>query len=493
MLPCAVRSLPLGIALEPLIAATFGVWMLAFVVASQRVTGFAVSTSDFQDYCFAVMSFGSGRWDLWPAQRSVLAGALPGFLAQDQGILPALTNAALISTFGWIVAVFLWTRAIGGRRAAWLGVAWLPCFGSLVILTRTVSFYPEVVFFHVLAAALVAGALARGTAGWLVAAPIALYFLPLADLRSVLFLLVLLPVAVVAGGLGKVGVWGRVAAASAPIAAVVAAWRFGAWSYPASAASLQAAVYRYALDASRLAGVAWNPPEGEGGAAFRWAHGSPASLVEAIRYLRAVEASRPAALSARTLLQPGSHEVLVMAPWLGLAALVAAVVLRRRPRSLAALVLTGAPFLVVLRSNMMTLPHPRQLAMGSALFPVVLGVACAGVLFLLERGRLRLAPRRPWLAWRGWPAVLTGLAVIGVSLVLAGYPATALGPTQQWRGVMIADDEPRASLAIIKGEAAFDRGRMCVVALTEDAKKGHPLTVPWFAPAMSVEAAKGRR
>ncbi|GDX78690.1 hypothetical protein LBMAG42_05010 [Deltaproteobacteria bacterium] len=488
-----MRWLPVTIVLEPLCAAAFGVWMLAFVVASQRVTGFAVSTSDFQDYCFAVMSFGSGRWDLWPSQRSVLAGALPGILAGSGGILPGLVNAALLSAFGWVAGVFLWTRAIAGRRAAWLAVAWLPCFGPLVILTRTVSFYPEVVFFHVAAGAAVAGALARGTRGWLVAAPVALGVLPLADLRSVLFLLALLPVAVLAGAVAKVGRWGRVAAALAPLATVAASWRFGAWSYPASAASLQAAVYRYALDASRLAGVTWSPPEGEGGAAFRWAQGSPASLLDALRYLQAVDASRPAALSARTLLQPGSHEVLVMAPWLALAAVVAVITLRRRPRALAALVLTGAPFLVVLRSTMMTLPHPRQLAMGSVVLPVVLGAACAGALFGLDWARRRGVAARPWLGWRGWPAVLAALAVIGVSVVLAGVPATALGPTQQWRGVMIADDEPRASLAILRGEAAPDPGRMCVVALTEDAKKGHPLVVPWFAPAISVEAAKGRR
>ncbi len=474
-------------ALEPFAAAAFGVGMLAFVVASVRVTGFAVSTSDFQDYCFAVLSFGDGRWDLWPSQRSVLAGALPGVLALKWGILPALVHAALISAVGWVLAIFLWTRALAGRRAAWLAVAWLPCFGPLVVLTRTVSFYPEVVFFHAAAAAAVAGSLARGTVGWLVAAPVALYFLPLADLRSVLLLLGLLPVAVVAGAIGKVSFRGRVVAALAPVAATVAAWLTGAWSYPASAASLQAAVYRYALDASRLTGVPWSPPDGEAGWGFRWAQGSPTALLDALRYLRGVDASRPTALSDRTLLQPGSHEVLVMAPWIGAAALVAVAVLWRRKRALAALLLTGIPFLLVLRSTMMTLPHPRQLAMGCLVLPVVLGVASAGVLFAVDALLRRFRPAQ----WRA-PYLMAALAVAGVSLGLAGFPATALGPTQAWRGITIADDEPNRSLAILHGLAPPDPGRMCVGALRQDVAAGHSVEIPWFAPAITVEAAKRR-
>ena len=487
MLPYGVQRRTLTDALEPLAAAAFGVWMLAFVVASQRVTGFSVSTSDFQDYCFAVLSFGDGRWDLWPSQRSVLAGALPGVLALKLGILPALVHAALISAGGWVVAVFLWTRALAGRRAAWMAVAWLPCFGPLVLLTRTVSFYPEVVFFHAAAAAAVAGALARGTVGWLVAAPVALYFLPLADLRGVLLLLGLLPVAVVAGAIGKVSNGARVMAAFGPVAATVAAWLSGGWSYPASSASLQAAVYRYALDASRLSGVPWTPPDGEAGWGFRWAHGSPYALLDALRYLRGLDASRPPALSDRTLLQPGSHEVLVMLPWLGAAALVAVAVLWRRKRALAALLLTGVPFLLVLRSTMMTLPHPRQLAMGCLVLPVVLGVASVAVLPMVDALLRRFRPK-----WGRAPTVAAVLAVAGVSLVLAGVPATALGPTQMWRGITIADDEPSRSLAILAGLAPADPGRRCVGALRQDVAGGHSVEIPWFSPAITVDAAKRR-
>ena len=103
--------------LEALLAAALGTWLLAFVVATYRIQTFAVTSSDFDDYCMAVDSFARGTLTLWPAQRSVLAATLPGLLATKLGVLSGLVHATIVSTGGWLAAIWLWAAALGGRRA----------------------------------------------------------------------------------------------------------------------------------------------------------------------------------------------------------------------------------------------------------------------------------------------------------------------------------------------------------------------------------------
>ncbi len=483
-LPAALR------AAEPLAAAFFGVVLVGFIVATHRMIGFAVSTSDFQDYCFALKSYGAGRMDLWPSQRTVLAGLPAALLTPRLGTLGALTTAALLDTFGWMLALYAWAWALGGRRAAWFTLAWVALFGPLVLLTRTISFYPTIALVQVGAAAAVAGALARGSKGWLAAAAVALGLLPLADLRSVLFLLALLPTAMLAGVVAP-GSWKvKLLATAAPIAAVALAWRFGGWAYPASSASLQSAVFRYAQDAASLAGVSWTPPDGERSPAFRWAHGSPGTLRDAVEYLRAVDASRPAALVSRAALAPHARELQAMFPLVGVGAVFAVVALRR-PRALAAFLLTATPFLLVLRSALTTLPHPRQLALGVFVFPLVLGLGCAGVLQLAAALRRFVQVRRGNPSPPGLSHLDRGVAaafLLFVLLVVTGALPTPFRPDARWRAALTAEDEPRESIAVAKRLLGGSGGaappeRMCAAPLRDDAEAGFPLTIPWFPEA----------
>ncbi len=463
-----------------LIAALLGTWLVAFVVAGVRVRGFAITTSDFQDYCFAVKSFADGRLDLWPSQRTVLAGALPGLLMPSMGAIGALTTASLCSTVGWVAALFVWARAIGGRRAGWLTVAWVGCFGSLVLLSRTVSFYPEVMLVQVATAATVAGAVARGGVGWSVAASLCFYALPLADLRSVTLVVALLPGAVLGGAMAKLPWWGRLVAAAGPVLAVVLSWETGAWSYPADPASLQSAVHRYAEDAARLSGVTWTLPRWEDSPAFRWGHGSPLTLVDAFRFLGEVDRSRPTSMSESWFRQPGGGELYAMRVPIAVASGVALVVAMRRRRRALALVLTVTPFLVLLRAAALTLPHPRQLALGSASLPLLFGLATAAILLGFDRLRRRAPESMSWLRRERVGPTAGVLAFVVVVAIVAGWLPSLYAPDARWRGQLVADDEPRESLRVARGELPADPRRMCAKVLIEDAARGMSIEVPWF-------------
>ncbi len=468
------------LAAEVLVAAVLGTWLVAVVVAGVRVRGFAVTTSDFQDYCFAVKSFADGRFDLWPSQRTVLAGALPGALMPTMGAIGALTTASVISAVGWVAALFLWARAIGGRRAGWLTVAWVPCFGSLVLLSRTVSFYPEVMLIQVATAAAVSGAIARGGAGWSLAASVCFYLLPLADLRSVTLVVALLPGAVLGGALARLPWWGRVVAACGPVLAVVLAWETGAWSYPANPASLQSAVHRYAEDAGRLAGVSWPLPRWEDSPAFIWGHGSPLTLLDALRFLGEVDGSRPVSMSEGWFRQPGGGELYAMRMPIAVATVVAVLVAARKWRRAAALVLTVTPFLVLLRSAALTLPHPRQLALGSAPLPLLFGLATGALLLGFDRLRRRAPESMSWLRRERVGPTAAVLVVVAVVAIVAGWLPSIYAPDARWRGALVADDEPRESLRVARGEMAADPRRLCAKVLIEDAERGLSIEVPWF-------------
>ncbi len=467
--------------MEPLAAGLLGTWLLAFVVASVRVKEFPITSSDFQDYCFATLSFQNRAWELWPSQRTVLSGVLSGLLAPYFGILGALVHATVLSTLALMVVLFLWARAVGGRWAGWLTIAWAPCCAPLVLLSRTVSFYPAVALLQAFAAAAVAGAIARGTWPWLLASAAGMYLLPLADLRSVTLVVALLPGAVLAGLLApKRPWWWRLLAAALPVVTVGLAWETGRWAYPASPASLQMAVQRYAEDAGRLAGVSWQLPAMPRESEFWWGRGSPTRVFDAMRYLAAVDASRPERLSflvASAGVAPELHALKLPAGLLAAAAILYTV---RRPRRLLALVVSAVPFFLLLRSALLTLPHPRQLALGAVSLPVVAGVGSAGLVALLVWGFRRFAPRWPLLRHRALPAVLGVTVTAFVVLINSGWVGGSYAPTASWRRDLTADEEPRASISEALGGTPGGDPHLCSVPLRRDAANGFSLVVPWF-------------
>jgi hypothetical protein len=476
---------------EALTAGLLGALFVCGWIAEWRVMPYPLGTSDFQDYCTAVAAYREARWDAWPMQRSVLAGLLPGALSVSFGVLRGLVYGSLISTVLWIAGTWVWTWSLAGRRAAWLAVAWIGAFGPLVLLTRTVSFYPEVAVLHVAAAACAAGAIARGHWGWSMAGAVSLGLLPLADVRSVIVLGALAPAMLLGAVLARAGWGARAGLVVLQAGALCAAWRWGTWSYPAeSVATVQSTVYHYAEDAARLTGVTWKVPAWETSAPFAWARTDIASLVDAVRYLQAVDASRPPLLARLALQTANGREVAAWVQPTALAALLAVLGLLHRPRAVLALFATAPVFFVLLRSAALTLPHPRQLALGSAALPVVFGAGSAALLFGLDALQRRAAARRPAATEpsaapraprvgripRVVPAVALTACVAGwiLSVSMVREPVRAIGQR------MSVDDEPASSLRRARAGELYDVTSTCARILANDARNGHSLDLPVF-------------
>jgi hypothetical protein len=464
---------------EALAAGLLGALFVCGWIAEWRVIPYPLGTSDFQDYCTAVAAYREARWDAWPMQRSVLAGLLPGALSVPFGVLRGLVYGTLVSTVLWIAGTWVWTWSLAGRRAAWLSVAWIGAFGPLVLLTRTVSFYPEVAVFHVAAAACAAGAIARGHWGWSVGGAVALGLLPLADVRSVIVLGALAPAILLGAALTRAGWRARMALVGLQFAALWAAWRWGAWSYPAeSLATVQSTVFRYAEDAARLAGVTWKVPPWETSTPFAWARTEFSSLIDAARYLQAVDASRPPLLARLALQTANGREIAAWVQPTALAAVLAVFGLLRRPRALLALIATAPVFFVLLRSAALTLPHPRQLALGSAALPVVFGIGSAALLFGLDALHRRAAVRGAVAGRipRAVPAVALMASVAGWVL----YVSVVRDPSRATGQRMSVDDEPASSLRRAREGEFYDVTSTCARILANDARNGHSLDLPVF-------------
>ena len=72
------------------------------------------------------------------------------------------------------------------------------------------------------------------------------------------------------------------------------------------------------------------------------------------------------------------------------------------------------------------------------------------------------------------------LAFVVVVAIVAGWLPSLYAPDARWRGQLVADDEPRESLRVARGELPADPRRMCAKVLIEDAARGMSIEVPWF-------------
>jgi hypothetical protein len=134
---------------------------------------------------------------------------------------------------------------------------------------------------------------------------------------------------------------------------------------------------------------------------------------------------------------------------------------------LVALFGASVPFVVALNSATTLVSHPRYVANGMALIPILLGVGFA----VLAQGGLEAEDAEstegghPWANWAGVGALL---------IMVLGIVPNWLSPTAKWRAPIGADTEPRHSIEVAQAEApaALDVSSLCVSALRADYDAG---------------------
>ena len=462
---CTRKDLGLAAFFGALCAGLSAFWMARYFIINAPVTA-----SDFSQYCESIGAFRDLEMVGWNKQRSVVAGWLPSVLASSFGVVDGLLVAGLLSYAAMGSGIFLWARALHGRLAG-MSAAILACASApLVQLTRTASFYPEAVAAYVLSGAGAVLALRYRTVPALLAAGLGVGLVLLVDVRGLIWALPALGL----GLLAVVGMrsWGRrIMGLLALVLPLGLSHTMGEVAYFEKTPSLEQQAVFYVDEAVRRTGGDTGTPIGDRAypSRFVWGWSPLQDLPKTVKYM--VELNR------RVPEEVGQHMETVhtrrthVLPWLapGLAGLLlAAWGVRRRPWVLVALFGAAVPFAVALRSATTLVSHPRYVANGMALIPILLGVGVA----VLAQGALQR--RDAQLESDGPPWGL--MAGVGALLVLVlGIVPSWLSPTATWRSPIGADTEPKHSIEVAQAEApaAEDVSGICVAALRADYESGH--------------------
>ncbi len=426
-------------------------WLAAF-----HLNIWPLTSSDFFQYCDSVGAVLHGRREDFWEQRSIVAAQLPGFFARWYGVIGGLAVAAGVSLGLIGSALYLWGRAVHSRFAGLATVILAGSVAPLVLLARTVTFYPESVAASAWCAATAALAV-RFRTGWaLFAAGVGSGLVLLMDVRGLYWALAALGVA---GLAAVVAPWRRVPARlGLLIAPVVASWWIGrmvtVWDAPGLSTQTEAFVRDVILKVN-----APQPqlPEVRPEDDFLWGRSPPTDVPRAL-----ASAAHFASLIPAEAAQFGEAKYFRMnhvTPWLGVAvgaALVALAGVARRPWSALALVGPLVPYLVSLPTAALVLTHPRYLAVAFGGLPVLLGTAAA------------VAGTR---TGKGIPVrfrFVGGLVLIG-ALVLGVVPSW-LSPVASWRIPQSAEQYPKD---FQRGENSDGRtDRRCRQLVEEDAAAG---------------------
>jgi hypothetical protein len=112
-------------------------------------------SSDFYDFCSAVSNYRADDIASFSQDRSFLAAWLPAKIAENKGVVDGLGWTAVISMVVLGVGLYTWGRALHSRWAGAYTLVAALTIAPLVILGRTLTFYPEYVAVFSLSAGLV--------------------------------------------------------------------------------------------------------------------------------------------------------------------------------------------------------------------------------------------------------------------------------------------------------------------------------------------------
>lgn len=412
-------------------------WLAAFHLLSGAMIG-----SDFLEYCGSIASMRpGGDPDIFSGQRSRLA-ALPSALLSEPGIVEGMARAARWSVAVIGAGIYLWGRALHSRLAGTAGVLLAAASAPLVVLVRTVSFYPEITAVFTLGSALAAAAVRWRRPVDLLLCGVGVGLCFLIDLRGLIWGLAALGPALVVAFLAPWRRWPlRLAVLLLP---VWLAWIGGRHAYLPDANPLEGQVdlIQRIKDKGGEAGFdRMDQPISE----YVWGRTDVLGIPGTLRALAIQSSLIPDWMEADPRSQ---HEVYrsvtpMVAP-LSVALLLALIALRRRPLLAATMLGLLVPYVSSLRSAI-TLGqlYPRYIGAVAPAAAVIAGVALAGV---AGRGRIRLV-----------------IGSIGLLVLILGGIDSALSPIAAWREVSAGQPrqlDPFVSLSE-SGEIVFSNPETC--------------------------------
>jgi len=446
----------------------------AFTWYANFYLGGAVTTDDLLDYCSAVAALSHDRPEAFPAKRALLPALPPWLLEPYLGVFDALLASAVVGTALCGAGLYLWGSALVSRLAGVAAAASMLTMAPMAMQARMPSFYATINGLLALSASLTTAAVRTSRPVHHAAASTAIGLALLADVRSLVWALpfvgtLLASVALVRGPSRGA----RLVAIFLPLAI---SHGFGTVGYPENAVSLEEQLDvrpLFHMHGSRTAEVL-PPYEYESG--YVWGRTPVRQIPATIATL--IELSRVEPPSDVRMNVPASFHRHHVQPWLSTAAIVLplslVVVARRRRRLVAALLGTGAPYLVALWGQQhMVEPQARFLTQSLPVVALGLGVSFAWIISSVpapggRHGRIRS---------------VVGLAIVLV--IATGILPTPLSPAAGWRMRWRPDTFPLAQLdrdlRLRPGRGRLKGGAVrCVEAIRADHAEGHPKYSRWL-------------
>ena len=454
----------LAIGCGALTAPLWAAWLARFYLV-----GGAHVASDFHDFCGATASVASGRMGDFPPARSVLAARLGAAMADQLGLIDAMSVAALLSCAGIATGLYLWGRALHGRLAGLAAAAAGGTMGPLVVLSHTLSFYPQSTAVFVLATG--AGALALRFRSWplLVLGAVGAGACGLIDTRGIFWTLPVLGLTLL-GALRAPPRWWlpRIALV---LGLVGFAWASPELGFVESTTSLESQIdLRKRLEDRNLAVPARLATPAD--SAFRWGRSSLMELPRTFLNIAVRSADLPSALTdmPETRLNRARHLEPLRGLGLWATVIVGLGLLRGPDRRWRLLGLLGtlAPFVVALRGAIaVQQAEVRFLANALPGLAVVLGIAFAE---LCDGPWRSAAPASGWARLR---PIGAALLVLGF---LVGILPSTLSPASAWRSRITSNAYQMSWMADPSKARSGADSAPCRWALAADRAKGIPPT-----------------
>lgn len=411
----AAGALGLGVAL---LAAG---WMADFHISGGRFVA-----SDFGRYCGDLGAMLDQRWEDWHLANSLLAGWLLAPLAARVGVVDALAWGAVGGVAVTAAATALWAGVLHSRLAGAAAALFSLALGPLVVLSRSLTFYPVQVACTALATSAAAVALARRTPLALLAGGAGVGLALLVDVRGLLVAAPTLAMVVVAA---LPGPWRRLPLRLALVALPLGlSWAVAGRAYPAGAQPLEHQVM--ALDARKVAARALGRPPHVPTTTFVWGHTPPGQIPATLLEVRRATADLVPA--TRDLPMNVEGRARHLRPWAGPIAAALGLALwglRRRPWLAAALAASLLPAALTVQGVALVELRLRFLAPAAPAVAALLGVAFA----VAVRGALPRtpddAPLAATLPFRRPPGPLREAAALALLLgLLSGALPSWLSP-----------------------------------------------------------------
>ncbi len=433
------HELGLAVLCGLLVAPLGGAWLMRF----HMLDGIHFA-GDFGEYCSAVVSASSGDLSDYTHNRSVLPARLSALLLPRLGLLDAMLAASTASLGVLAAGLYLWGRALHSRLAGVAAALSACALAPLLLLSRMLSFYPEITATFTLAAGLTAVAMRVRSITALAMASAGVMLCLLIDLRGLLFALSFLVVIGAAALRAPPRRWPIRLAVPALFLAL--GWSLADQAYLPQTASLEAQVdLRHRLS-DRGVPIP-RAIEERLSTAYVWGRSDPREIPATLIGLQRQSAALPPGLLVDDTTR--RHLDAYLRPWspllpaAGLVGVLGLLLGAGGGWRLLALVGTATPFLVGLKGAVeLQRAFLRFLATGEPVLALALGL---GIAVLVEGG-----VRAGRAGWRGALRLVVGGGA--VLLLVLGVVPSPISPVADWRTPI-----PTSDRAIHQLLDAFER------------------------------------